>query len=68
MNAFVPNDRCRVLSPEDVEARIPAVGLPASQALPIPDLNILLVLLPSGELSVYSGIVKVCLKIHCLVL
>ncbi|CAI8050482.1 Anaphase-promoting complex subunit 1 [Geodia barretti] len=49
-----------VLSAECAEARTPALKLPASHAVPITDLNVVLVLSPRGELSVYSGVLKVC--------
>jgi anaphase-promoting complex subunit 1 len=42
------------------ETETPAMTLPATHAVPIPDLHVVLVLSPRGELSVYSGIVKVC--------
>ena len=52
-------------SPADKHQQGPVVvvSVPATQAVPMPALNVVLVLSPQGDLAVYSGALKVILFI-----
>ena len=62
---YIHDTPCRILEwtskspPTDKQGPVVVVSVPATQAVPMPALNVVLVLSPRGELTVYSGTLKV---------